>query len=129
MKNKFISFFLICFLNIFLTISVFANEQFNFNVSEIEILDEGNKIIGSKRGTVSSTDGIIISADTFVYLKIENILNAKGNVVIEDKTNDYKFYSKEITYKKNDEIIFTNGITKVKFILDMILLQMILFFC
>ena len=100
MKNKFISFFSICFLNFFLTITVCANEQFNFNVSEIEILDEGNKIIGSKRGTVSSTDGIIISADTFVYLKIENILNAKGNVVIEDKTNDYKFYSKEITYKK-----------------------------
>ena len=114
MKNKFISFFLICFLNFFLTITVCANEQFNFNVSEIEILDEGNKIIGSKRGTVSSTDGIIISADTFVYLKIENILNAKGNVVIEDKTNDYKFYSEEITYKKNDEIIFTNGITKSK---------------
>ena len=114
MKNKLISFFSICFLNFFLTISVFANEQFNFNVSEIEILDEGNKIVGSKRGTVSSTDGIIISADTFVYLKIENILNAKGNVIIEDKTNDYKFYSKEITYKKNDEIIFTNGITKSK---------------
>ena len=114
MKNKFISFFSIFFLNFFLTITVCANEQFNFNVSEIEILDEGNKIIGSKRGTISSTDGIIISADTFVYLKIENILNAKGNVVIEDKTNDYTFYSKEITYKKNDEIIFTNGITKSK---------------
>ena len=28
---------------------VCANEQFNFNVSEMEILDEGNKIIGSKK--------------------------------------------------------------------------------
>ena len=114
MKNKFISSFLICFLNFFLTITVCANEQFNFDVSEIEILDEGNKIIGSKRGTVSSIDGIIINADTFMYLKNENILNAKGNVVIEDKTNDYKFYSEEITYKKDNEIIFTNGITKSK---------------
>ena len=128
MKNKFISFFSICFLNIFLTISVFANEQFNFNVSEIEILDEGNKIIGSKRGTVSTPDGIIISADTFVYLKIENILNAKGNVVIEDKNNDYKFYSKEITYKKMMKLFLQMELLKVKFILDMILLQMILFF-
>ena len=114
MKNKFISFFSICFLNFFLSITVSANEQFNFNVTEIEILDEGNKIIGSKGGTVTSTDGIIINAETFVYLKTENILNAKGSVVIEDKTNDYKFYSEEITYKKNDEIIFTNGDTKSK---------------
>ena len=93
MKNKFISFFLICFLNFFLSITVCANEQFNFNVSEIEILDEGNKIIGSKGGTVTSVDGVIINAENFVYLKTENILNAKGNVVIEDKTNNYKFSS------------------------------------
>ena len=73
MKNKFISFFLIYFLNFFLTINVYANEQFNFNVSEMEILDEGNKIIGSKGGTVTSTDGIVINAETFVYLKTENI--------------------------------------------------------
>ncbi len=114
MKNKFISFFLICFLNFFLSITVCANEQFNFNVSEIEILDEGNKIIGSKGGTVTSVDGVIINAENFVYLKTENILNAKGNVVIEDKTNNYKFSSEEITYDKNDEIIFTNGLTKSK---------------
>ena len=71
MKNKFISFFSICFLNFFLSITVSANEQFNFNVTEIEILDEGNKIIGSKGGTVTSTDGIIINAETFVYLKFK----------------------------------------------------------
>ena len=127
MKNKFISFFSIFFLNFFLTITVCANEQFNFNVSEIEILDEGNKIIGSKRGTISSTDGII-NAETFVYLKTENILNAKGNVVIEDKTNDYKFYSEEITYKKMMKLFLQMETLKVKFIQDMILIQMILFF-
>ena len=81
--------FVILFITIFLNSSVLSSEQFNFNVSEIEILDEGNKIIGSKGGTVTSVDGVISNAENFVYLKTENILNAKGNVVIEDKTNNF----------------------------------------
>ena len=44
---------------------VIANEQFNFDVSEIEILDNGNKVIGSKRGKITTNDGVIISADKF----------------------------------------------------------------
>ena len=114
MKNKLIIILLICFFNFFLAKNVFANEQFNFKVSEIEILEEGNKIVGSKRGTISTNDGIVISANNFIYLKTKNILSANGNVIIEDKTNNYKFYSEKITYKKNDEIIFTDGDTTSK---------------
>ena len=29
---------------------VTANEEFNFDVTELEILENGNKIIGSKKG-------------------------------------------------------------------------------
>ena len=112
MKNKLVIILLICFFNFFLVKNIFANEQFNFKVSEIEILEEGNKIVGSKRGTISTNDGIVISANNFIYLKTKNILSANGNVIIEDKTNDYKFYSEKITYEKNDEIIFSDGDTK-----------------
>ena len=114
MKNKLVIILLICFFNFFLVKNIFANEQFNFKVSEIEILEEGNKIVGSKRGTISTNDGIVISANNFIYLKTKNILSANGNVIIEDKTNDYKFYSEKITYEKNDEIIFSDGDTKSK---------------
>ncbi len=114
MKNKLVIIFSICFLNFFLTTNISANEQFNFKVSEIEILEEGNKIVGSKRGTISTNDGILISANTFTYLKTENILSAKGNVTIEDKINNYIFYSEEITYDKDNEVIFTEGSTKSK---------------
>ena len=99
-----------------------AQDQFNFNISEIEILENGNKIIGSKRGEVSTNDGFVIEADNFIYKKVENILNANGNVVIKDRTNNYNIYSNNITYEKNSEKIFSKGKTKSeissRFILD-----------
>ena len=43
MKNKFLI-FLIIILNNFIFFYEFSNEQLNFDVSEIEIIDGGNKI-------------------------------------------------------------------------------------
>ena len=51
-----------------------AVEQFNFDVTEIEIIENGNKIIGSKNGKVSTDDGIEIIANKFIYEKSSNIL-------------------------------------------------------
>ena len=64
MKNNIFKF--ICFL-IFYFISVNANslDQFNFDVTEIQILENGNKFIGTKRGTATANNGIIITADQF----------------------------------------------------------------
>ena len=101
-----------------------AQDQFNFNVSEIEILDNGNKIIGSKRGEISTGDGIIIEADNFIFEKKKNILNANGKVIIVDKINNHKIYSDNITYEKDNEKIISDGKTKIeiasRFILDSI---------
>ena len=49
MKNNFFIFNLIFYLIFCFTFAVNANEMFNFNVSEIEITDNGNKIKGIKR--------------------------------------------------------------------------------
>ena len=54
MKNKKYKIFstifsLICF-------NVYGSEEFNFNVTEIQILDNGNKFIGIKRGKIVSND-------------------------------------------------------------------------
>ena len=112
MKNK-ILFTLIFFSINFLLVGFSkAQDQFSFNVSELEILENGNKIIGSKRGEISTSDGIIIEADNFVYKKIENILNANGNVTVKDTINDYYIYSNNITYEKNNERISSIGKTK-----------------
>ena len=99
---------------VFCFIAFFANsqEQFNFDVTEIEITENGNKFKGKKRGKIVSDDGIIIDADEFEYDKKLNILNASGNVKITDSINKYFIFSKYITYDKEKEIIFTNGNSK-----------------
>ncbi len=122
MKNKILLALIFFSINFFSIGLSHSQEQFNFDISEIEILENGNKIIGSKRGEVSTVDGFVIEADNFIYKKIENILNANGNVVVKDSVNNYKIYSNNITYKKNSEKIFSKGKTKSeigsRFILD-----------
>ena len=122
MRNKVLLIIIFFSLNFFSIGLTNAQDQFNFNISEIEILENGNKIIGSKRGDVSTGDGFTIEADNFIYEKIENILNASGNVIIKDTLNDYNIYSNNITYEKNSEKIFSKGETKTeigsRFILD-----------
>ena len=112
MKNKILLILTLFSINFFLIEFSNAQDQFSFDVSEIEVLENGNKIIGSKRGKISTGDGIIIEADNFTYKKIENVLNANGNVIIDDTINDYKIYSNNIKYEKNKEEIFSKGKTK-----------------
>ena len=80
MKNKFLNFFFnFCFAIIFLNFS-YADEEFKFKITEIEISDDGNLIIGSKGGKAETYDGQEIIAKNFVYNKSKNILNVSGNV-------------------------------------------------
>ena len=85
MKNKF-SYLIFNILIIFFTfLSVSAKEQFNFDITEIEIKENGNKFLGKKRGFITSNDGLEIEANEFEYDKLENILYASGNIKILDK--------------------------------------------
>ena len=103
MPNKIILIFLIIFNLIILNAN--SDDQINFDVSEIQILNEGNKIIGKDRGTITTNSGIIIDADEFEFNKVKNILKAKGNIIIKDKINNYDFKSDNILYDKNNEKI------------------------
>ena len=108
MKSNFIKFLLIILIT-FSYSSSLAQEQFNFDVTEIEIYEKGNKFRGLKRGKISTANGITLDADKFEYNKISNILDASGNVIINDIVNKITIVSNEISYLKNDEIIFTNS--------------------
>ena len=89
-----------------------SKEQFNFNVTEIEILENGNIFIGKNRGIINSDSGITITANEFKYNKKLNTINAKGNVKVHDETNDYFLYSDKIVYNKDNEIITTKNNSK-----------------
>ena len=112
MKNKIKIISLLFLFLIFNFKNLYGSEDFNFNITEIEILNEGNLFKGLKRGTATTKEGLEITADEFEYDKILNILNAKGKVEIKDNLKDYIIFAKEITYLKNQEKIFTSGKTK-----------------
>ena len=113
MRNKYLSFLIFLILSKLFFFSVNSAEQFNFDITEIEILQNGDVIKGIKKGTVSTNDGIIITADTFIYKKLLNILSAEGNVTIKDSKKNLEIYSNNVVYEKNKEIITTNKNSKV----------------
>ena len=112
MINKLLYIFLILILNIITSFNTYAAEVFNFDVTEVEIIEEGNKFLGKKGGTATSEDGTVIKAKNFEYDKIKNILIATGDVEIDDIKNNIIIYSQKITYLKNTEYVFTEGESK-----------------
>ena len=107
MKNNIYSFLFIFFLNYFAFLFSAQAEQFNFDVTELEILENGNIIKGLKKGNVKTDDGITIYANTFIYNKKLNTLEAIGNVSMNDVEKDVKLFANKIIYNKDKEIIKT----------------------
>ena len=112
MINKLYILIFIIFLNFSFIGKVTAEDQFNFDITEIEILENGNLFKGIKRGTISANNGIVIDADYFEYKKSLNQLKAEGNVKIIDTKKNYEIISDSILYLKNNEIIKTSGNSK-----------------
>ena len=112
MINKVYIVIILTVLSFFLIEKTRAIEQFNFDITEIEILENGNLFKGIKRGTITSNSGIIINANYFEYNKSLNQLNAKGNVNIIDTEKNYKISADNVLYLKNEEIIKTDGNSK-----------------
>ena len=107
MKNNILNFIIFLLLSLSFTSKILANDSFNFNVTEIEILNKGNLIKGVKRGTITSEKNISIKADQFEYDKLLNILKASGNVIINDFESEVEILTETIYYEKNKEIIYT----------------------
>ena len=114
MQNKLITLFFISLFSILNYSNALGEEQFNFNVSEIEILENGNKFKGLKRGEIIANNGLTIKADEFEYNRKTNILDAQGNIIINYPLKKYNIYANKISYLKNENLIILKD--KVKFI-------------
>ena len=112
MKNNILYIFIVFFFYISIISNVNSNEQFNFDVTEVEILKNGNLIKGLKRGTVTDNNGVTIDANQFEYDKLTNILTAVGNVKVRDTINNQFINADTITYYKNlEEFHAENNVT------------------
>ncbi len=109
MKNNFIKILTFLILYIFLSSKLHSEEIFNFNVTEIEITQNGNLVKGYDGGEVFTNDGMIITADEFEYNKIENTLIAKKNVKFKDKIKKISIIADNILYFKKKEKIIAKG--------------------
>ena len=112
MINKIYKYIILIILSNIFFLKSFAEIQFNFDVTNIEILENGNIYKGTERGEFTTNNGITINANFFEFNKDLNILNAKGNVKIEDSITKYIILTEDITYNKNTEIILSRGKTK-----------------
>ena len=113
MKSKFLNalFLLVSFVFSFNCVN--ADETFLFNVAEIEILENGDKINGTNGGTVISDDGSTIVGENFFYNKLTNILEITDNVKYYDNIKNIVITADKVIYFKNNEKIFTIGDSKV----------------
>ena len=112
MINRICILIVLAIFNFSLIEKTIATEQFNFDITEIEILENGNLFKGINRWTITSDTGIIIDADYFEYEKSKNQLKAEGNVRVLDIKKNYEIISDSILYLKNDEIIKTKDNSK-----------------
>tara|TARA_B110000211_G_scaffold12787_1_gene13379 strand:- start:253 stop:2700 length:2448 start_codon:yes stop_codon:yes gene_type:complete len=113
MKNKFILTIVLVLLNLNLSKLVIA-EEFTFEVSSIEITDNGNSYKGKNRGKIIANTQLELLSDNFEYFKKTNQLKANGDVVLYDFKNNLTINAETIFYFKDKEEIFTPGKTLVK---------------
>ena len=113
MKNKFRNFIFILFCIFVISKNGNANEPFIFDVTEIEILENGDIINGYKGGTATALDGSTFKAENFFYNKSTNILETTGDVIYFDKIKNLIIKTDKAIYFKNNEKIYTYGNSRV----------------
>ena len=111
MKNRFIK----IILSLLVSLNLFQSslsDSFNFNVTELQVFENGNLIKGINGGTVTSNNNIVITADNFEYNKSTLLLKANGNVKLIDTNENVTIESNEVFYEKDKENIYTKGKSK-----------------
>ena len=100
MKDK----ILILFLSLIFKILFITNtlsEEIKFEANVIEFLDKDKKIIAEKNVKIFSNTGVVINADKMDYNKEIGIINAEGEIIIENNDNDIKIYGNKLIYDQN----------------------------
>jgi len=113
MKSKFATFFLALIFAL-CNLSQVLGEEFIFEVSDLEITENGNIYKGNNRGTIRTDNELKLISDNFEYKKKINRLEANGDVQLFDLNKDITINAQQIFYLKNEEKIFTVGKTLIK---------------
>ena len=74
MRNKIYSYIILLILSILISTKICSEEIFNFNVSELEVTQDGNLIKGYRGGEAYTNNGISIKAINFCLQFFFNFL-------------------------------------------------------
>ena len=117
MKNKILQYLLILSLHFIVVQKTNALEQFNFDVTNIEILENGKIFKGLNKGIIKTDDGLIIEADEFeLIIQVNGKVRGKMFVSKSLKEDEVKNLAMEADNVKN--YLNENTIKKVIFIKD-----------
>ena len=87
-------------------------EQFKFETSELEILNDGELIYATKGKATSSDNNLEIDALEYEYSQKSNILKAKNGTAYI-KSDDIKIIFKEIFIDQNSQILTSEQNVKI----------------
>ena len=113
MKNKFVAFYIILLFSLSNLNQVLA-EEFIFEITDLDITENGNIYKGNNRGTIRTDNKLELISNNFEYLKKINRLEANGDVQLFDLNNDITINAQQIFYFKDEEKILTLGKTLIK---------------
>ena len=115
MKNKYFkTLFLINLILINLIFLANSDEEFQFNITEIEINKNGNLIIGKKGGKAKTIDGYEIIGKNFIYNKKTNTLIVSGNVKMYSTINDTIIFSDKALILKMMKLLLQKVIQRLR---------------
>lgn len=109
MKNKSYIYFIL--FVIFFKSQISYAENIDFDVTKLEIYENGNLIKGLDGGKAIINTNSEITAEYFEYNKITTLLKAFGNAVLVDKNNNIIIKAEKIFYLKSEQKIYTEGQT------------------
>ena len=111
MKNKTKKLIFIFLINFFFTANAISQEV-NFEANSIELIDKDQKIIAKKNIKIFNKKETIY-ADEMDYDKLKQIINAKGNIRVENLEENIDIFSDELIYFRNDEKIILKKNVKI----------------
>ena len=107
--------YIISIILILFQFKVYAQEEFIFESNTLEFLNSSNLIKAKNGVKINDNNGIEITADESTYNKINKFLEIENNINFIDKVNKIKLESEKITFDKKSNEIKSNSITKIIF--------------
>jgi len=92
-------------------ISFSISQEVKFEAKKIDVTKNGNIIIAKETNTKIPSKKIEIYSDDALYNKNEEIINFNKNVNLKDFLNNVIINSNSITYKKKEDLIYSDDET------------------